>query len=95
MLTATVVHLDTVVRSTSRAKILQYIVTVPQINTAMNVTFPEGEAPWKMEPSRCRDKYTLALSRVAVGIECQMAAWGSGEDGAADRSLQELHDPGG
>ena len=70
MLTATAVHLDTVVPSMSSAEILQYVITVPQINAAMNVTFPEGEAPWKMELSRCRDKYTLALSRVAVGIEC-------------------------
>ena len=61
-LTATVVHLDTVVPSTSRTEILWYIVTVPQINATMNITFPEGEAPWKLELSRCRDKYTLALS---------------------------------
>ena len=60
-LTATMVHLDTVVPSMSR----------------------------------CQDKYTLALSRVAVRIECRVAARGSGAGGATDTSLWKLHDPGG
>ena len=44
-LTATVVHLDTVVLSTSRAKTLWYVVNVPQVNATKNITFPEEGAP--------------------------------------------------
>ena len=52
-LTATAVHLDTVVLSTSSAEILWCVDPVLQINAAINVNFPEGEVPWKIEPSRC------------------------------------------
>ena len=96
--------------TTSRAKTLHYITIVSQLilpfaamdpqyvfNTGsqLNIAFPEKKAPTLHVGFECRDKYTLALSQVAVWIEYWMAAWVTGEGGAANTLLRKLHDLGG
>ena len=74
-LTATSVHLDTAVPNASRAVTLQYIATVLQLMLSFVALdppyiFDSGSqfniAPGDQNKVRCRDKYTLALSRATI-----------------------------